>query len=321
MRSQLEESKTIRSATGGSGLAFGSQAELGAYEQKLNANLEWALSEGSRFFEGKGSVHESLRKITQRLDELGISYALAGGMALYQHGFRRFTDDIDILVTRESRQEIQKRLRGLGYRPPFERSKNLRDTETGVKIEFLTAGEFPGDGKPKPIAFPDPHEVAVEIDGIKVLKLDTLIELKLASGISSPDRRKDLGDVQELIKLLTLPKEYAEKLNPYVKPTFEQLWNEVFGQHRRYMTLWRNKWLTSEAKTMDDMISTLRVAADRLQAMKDDGVHLDQNGGTTDDYAYLITYDPAVAKKWGLEDEREYWGDEDDAVDPDDDDK
>ena len=52
---------------------------------------------------------------------------------------------------------IHAKLEGLGYVPPFSGSKNLRDTEHGVRIEFLIAGEFPGDGKPKPVAFPEPE--------------------------------------------------------------------------------------------------------------------------------------------------------------------
>ena len=60
---------------------------------------------------------------------------------------------------------IHAKLEGLGYVPPFSGSKNLRDAEHGVRIEFLIAGEFPGDGKPKPVAFPDPDDVGVEIDG------------------------------------------------------------------------------------------------------------------------------------------------------------
>lgn len=278
------------------------------YEKRLDADTEWALSEGGRFFEGKSSVHLSLRKIIQRLEELGIPYAVVGGMALYLYGFRRFTEDVDILVTKESHREIQKQLTGLGFVPPFERSKNLRDTETGVKIEFLSTGDYPGDGKKKPVAFPDPREVAVERDGVRVLKLEALIELKLASGMSSTERGKDLVDVQELIKLLTLPEDFASSLNPYVRDQYQQLWRNVFGQRRRYMTLWRNNWLTADAKTLEEMIASLRAAADHLQAMKDDGVVLNPDGGTSDDYAYLVTYDPAVAKKWGLEDEREFWG-------------
>jgi hypothetical protein len=282
------------------------------YERQLDADMEWALEEGGKFFEGKSAVHQSLRKIAMRLDELGIPYSVVGGMALYLHGYRRFTDDVDILVTREARKEIQRRLSGLGYVPPFERSKNLRDTETGVKIEFLSAGEYPGDGKEKPVAFPNPNDVSVEREGIKVLKLESLVELKIASGISSPDRRRDLGDVQELIKLLTLPREFGEKLHPFVRATFEQLWNEVFGRQKRYLMLWRNKWLSAESKTIDDMIDALQAAADQLRAMKADGVVLDPDGGTSDDYASLVTSDPAVAKKWGLEDEREFWGEDED---------
>ena len=75
---------------------------------------------------------------------------------MFQHGYRRFTEDVDLLVTREGLKEIHRKLEGLGYLPPFQGSKNLRDTEHGVKIEFLVTGEFPGDGKPKPVAFPAP---------------------------------------------------------------------------------------------------------------------------------------------------------------------
>src|SRR5205823_4612171 len=113
-------------------------------------------------FEEKSAVHDTLHRITSRLQELKIPYAVVGGMALFYHGFRRFTEDVDILVTRSALEEIHRRLDGLGWIPPFQGSKNLRDAETGVKIEFLVTGEYPGDGKPKPVSFPDPADVSVE---------------------------------------------------------------------------------------------------------------------------------------------------------------
>ena len=64
-----------------------------AYETHLSRDLQWALREGSMFFEQRGGLHLALRKITQRLSELNIPYAVAGGMALFFHGFRRFTGD------------------------------------------------------------------------------------------------------------------------------------------------------------------------------------------------------------------------------------
>src|SRR5437868_10104193 len=95
------------------------------YETRLNQNRSWALSEGSLFFEGKGKVQEALRRITGRLNELGIPYAVAGAMAMFQHGYRRFTEDIDILVTADGLKKIHDALEGLGYLPPFRGSKKL----------------------------------------------------------------------------------------------------------------------------------------------------------------------------------------------------
>ncbi len=197
-----------------------------AYEQRLNQDAWWAFQEGSMHFEQASAVHKTLVKIAWRLDELRIPYAIAGGMALFFHGYRRFTEDVDILVTREGLQEIHARLEGLGYLPPFEGSKNLRDVESGVRIEFLVAGEYPGDGKPKPVAFPIPEAVGEVIAGVRCLRLAPLVELKLASG-TTPGRRKDLGDVQELIRLLHLPEDFAHQLNPMVQPLYRELWQEI----------------------------------------------------------------------------------------------
>ncbi len=182
------------------------------------------MTEGSTFFEGGGAVQKSLHKITKRLDDLAIPYALVGGMALFHHGLRRFTEDVDLLVTPASLKEIHERLEGLGYLPPFAGSKNLRDTETGVKIEFLVAGEYPGDGLPKPVSFPDPATVAVDMNGVPCVNLQTLIELKIASGMTGAGRLKDLADVQQLIIILKLPTDFGRRLNPYVQAKYDELW-------------------------------------------------------------------------------------------------
>jgi len=199
---------------------------MAVYEQLLNQDAHWALREGSMHFEKESAVHKALETIARRLDELQIPYAIAGGMAMFFHGYRRFTEDVDILVTPEGLAEIHRRLDGLGYVPPFTGSKNLRDTERGVRIEFLVTGGYPGDGKPKPVAFPDPAAVSIEIDGIDFLRLDSLVELKLASG-TEPSRLRDLADVQELIRILRLPREYAERLDPSVRPLFLERWAVV----------------------------------------------------------------------------------------------
>ena len=141
--------------------------------------------------------------------------------------FRRFTEGVDILVTAEGLIKIHASLSGLGYLPPFEKSKNLRDTIHGVRIEFLVAGQYPGDGKEKPVSFPDPSDVHFEVDGVCFLALPTLIELKLASGMTNAGRLKDLADVQEVIKTLDLPANFSEQLDPYVREKFGELWKGI----------------------------------------------------------------------------------------------
>jgi hypothetical protein len=198
-----------------------------AYEQLLGRQLQWALQEGSMHFEEKSAVHLTLRKIAQRLAELTIPYAVAGGMALFFHVFRRFTEDVDILVTPEGLRQIRRDLEGLGYVPVSSGSRSLRDADSGVRIEFLVTGEFPGDGRPKPVAFPDPGEASIEKDHVRWLSLPSLVELKLASGITSPGRLRDLADVQELIRILGLPADLGQQLQPFVRDKYAELWASV----------------------------------------------------------------------------------------------
>lgn len=198
-----------------------------AFEELMSRGGEAALREAERFFMRDDKVHQTLRTVTRKLDELGIPYAVAGGMALVAHGYDRTTVDVDIIVTDAGLSAARQALDGLGYVPPFPGSRNLRDVATGVRIEFLVAGQFPGDGRPKPVDFPDPDAAAVVIDGIRYLALPRLIELKLASGMTNPGRLKDLADVQELIRALSLPRAFSSQLHEYVRPEFERLWDAV----------------------------------------------------------------------------------------------
>jgi hypothetical protein len=62
---------------------------------------------------------------------------------------------------------------------------------------------------------------------MRILTLEKLIELKLASVMTAPHRLRDLADVQELIKIRQLGADFAERLNPYVRDKYLELWNAV----------------------------------------------------------------------------------------------
>ena len=183
-----------------------------------------AYAEGLRYFMGEGTINKTLTRLANDLEQRGIDYAVIDAVALLAHGYPRFTEDIDLVMTADGLRKFHDELVGLGYSPAFSGArKRLRSTADGVSIEVMTTGEFPGDGKPKPVSMPRPADASIEIDGIKFVTLEKLIELKLASGISAPDRLKDLADVQELIKIRRLDADFASKLDPYVRSKYLEL--------------------------------------------------------------------------------------------------
>ncbi|HBB34416.1 MAG TPA: hypothetical protein DC064_22135 [Cyanobacteria bacterium UBA9273] len=186
------------------------------------------------FFMQQGKVYQTLQNIAQSLSRAGIDYAVIGGMALVIYGYVRATQDVDLLLSQERLEEFRRVLVGRGFVPAFQgATKMFRDTQTNVRVEITTTGEFPGDRKPKPVSFPNPAAVVVEREGIKVIQLTTLIELKLASGLSALDRLKDLADVQELIRALNLPAELAEQIDESVRDEYSRLWTAVESARQR----------------------------------------------------------------------------------------
>ena len=186
------------------------------------------LNESELFFMREGKVHQTLRRLAQMLEAEFISYAIVGDMALNLLGYTRETVDVDILLTPQGLERFHERLVGKGYLPAFTGArKSFLDAQTRVKIETLITGEYPGDGKLKAVAFPEPESVSVERDGYRVISLEKLIELKLASGMTAPHRLRDLADVQDLISILDLPLELGEQLNESVRGEYQRLWATV----------------------------------------------------------------------------------------------
>ena len=192
------------------------------------ATFEDRIIESGRFHMGTGKVHETLKALAADLDRVGIDYVVVGAMALNAFGFVRETTDVDVLVRGEGLDRFHSEYDGKGYLPSFSGArKTFRNTRTGVAVEFITAGEFPGDGLPKPVAFPNPGDVAIDVNGVKVVKLPVLVELKLASGMTQPARRRDLADVQDLIRTLGLDEDFVELLDPFVRETYMTLLGEL----------------------------------------------------------------------------------------------
>lgn len=56
----------------------------------------------------------------------------------------------------------------------------------GVDVDVVLTGEYPGDGRERPVSFPDPGECAVRGESFSLVSLPSLVELKIASGMTAP---------------------------------------------------------------------------------------------------------------------------------------
>ena len=66
------------------------------------------------------------------------------------------------------------------------------------------------------------------------------------------------------------------------------------------MTTWRNKWITSNAATINDFISIFEALAKQFKNWQEWGIKLMDNGGVKDDYATFIVNDMDVAIRAGF---------------------
>ena len=167
------------------------------------------------FFQKNDPVYQTLRRLAKRLEKAGIPYAVMGAMAVNYHGARRTTDDVDVLLTREGLERFRKELLPKFYKPVEGRTRRFEERKSGVLVDCLVTGLFPGSGKPGPIAFPDPAEASQEIENLRVITLPQLVQLKLAAR-----RYYDFGDVVFLIRVHNLDESFLPQLHPSVHGDF-----------------------------------------------------------------------------------------------------
>jgi len=173
------------------------------------------LQEIGLFFQKRSPQHKTMRRLARRLQKAGIPYAIMGGMAVNAHGAERTTRDVDVLLTPEGLERFRQEFAGEAYEAVEGRPRRFTERQSGVTVDCLVTGRYPGSGKPGPIAFPDPTVASQEIEKIRVVTLPQLIQLKLAA-----HRYSDFGDVVFLIRTHNLDESFLQQLHPSVHQDF-----------------------------------------------------------------------------------------------------
>jgi hypothetical protein len=173
------------------------------------------LEEIGMFFQKRSPQHQAMRRLARRLRKAGIAYAIMGAMAVNAHGAERTTKDVDFLLTADGLERFRQEFVGKDYEQVKGRPRRFVERQSGVAVDILITGRYPGTGKPGPVAFPDPEETSEEIEKIRVLTLPQLIQLELAAR-----RYYDFGDVVFLIRTHNLTESFLEQLHSSVHRDF-----------------------------------------------------------------------------------------------------
>ena len=107
--------------------------------EQMQADFERTLRTMDQFAAGEAPVQKAAKKLARALGDLGIPYAVAGGLAVAANGVERQTVDVDLLLTVEGLAAFKERWLGLGWVERFQGSKGLRDTEHDLERDGRSA--------------------------------------------------------------------------------------------------------------------------------------------------------------------------------------
>src|SRR5438270_6848986 len=147
-----------------------------------------------------GRYGRVVKAIDRLLGIVGCEAILAGGWAVWHHGFiARVTQDLDIVIPADRLDEFLKVASVAGFDVFPARGgrwPKLLHRETKVDVDVLPEGGRPGmASQPAPTTIPHPSALGAEGRLLRYLRLESLVELKLAAG-----RPQDEADVVALIR-------------------------------------------------------------------------------------------------------------------------
>lgn len=177
---------------------------------------------------GNESLWDVAARCHQLLTDAGIAYCVCGGVAVCLHGYQRNTTDLDLVIRSQDSDSVRRILTEAGF--AWDSEKAEFRTADGIAIPFLIAGHKAGKGTEVAVSEPIGDLNVELIEGLSVVRLSRLIEMKIACGMSNLRRtHKDFADVVELIAIRQLDGSFARLLHKTLRPTFRELVRNAAG--------------------------------------------------------------------------------------------
>ncbi len=167
---------------------------------------------------GSTTIENTLLKALRVFKLFNIPHYICGGFAVQEHGYPRFTVDVDIIVP-DVEFAVEKLLMN-GFKANPGSKMTVTDRETRVEVDLLPGGKKVDPG---PLTFPMPTHVS---ETPQILTLDKLISAKLSTYIGvGVQRAQDYADVVKLIEANNLLREYD--VDPKVRDEYQKIWDEL----------------------------------------------------------------------------------------------
>ncbi len=171
---------------------------------------------------GNESLWEIALHCHSVFEQAHIPHSICGGVAVCLHGYQRNTTDVDLIINASDSTAVKELLMAESYHRD-DRGKEFHSS-SGIAVQILIAGEKAGKGSEVNIPEPAGELNVEQRDGLTVIRLSRLIEMKIACGTGSRRRtHKDFADVVELIAIRDLDGSFARSLHKPTRATFREL--------------------------------------------------------------------------------------------------
>ncbi|MEM6552879.1 MAG: hypothetical protein AAF750_12235 [Planctomycetota bacterium] len=171
-----------------------------------------------RMLQDDQTILDTAREISSILQRIGVAGGVVGGIAVFLHGYRRTTTDIDVYCV--DRSALGDALKAAGYVWDDAERQFMKGD---VPVQLLAPQDRLGFD---PTHFQD-------LEGVQAVSLADLISMKLASGTGNVHRMNDLSDIVRLAHANKIDKSFTPKIAPEYRKEFKVLMDRMATDPKR----------------------------------------------------------------------------------------
>ena len=166
---------------------------------------------------GSTNIEKTLLRALKVLKLFHIPHYVCGGFAVQEHGYPRFTVDVNLIVP-----DVEFALEKLsinGFKQDPGSRMTVADRETKVEVDLLPGGKKVDS---EPLTLPLPTHVS---EKPQILTLEELISAKLSTYLGRGIERPHHADVVKLVQANHLPRDF--RVDPKIRDEYHRIWDAL----------------------------------------------------------------------------------------------